>query len=101
MPPLRLQRETVPRCRPAYRKRMSPFWQGVAAGAAEIAGAVVIAGAGVRLDVQRGGVRAYEVEIDRAERPGLQCVVHRQIDAARLLVSEIQRRVVHVTSERE
>src|SRR6185437_3792719 len=83
--PPRLQSDAVPWGHPAGRKRVPPLRQRVATGRTEIACAVVITRARIRLDVQRGGVRPYQIEAQCAQGAERLRVIERYVDAALLL----------------
>src|SRR6185312_9945129 len=99
--PPRLQSDAVPWGHPAGRKRVPPLRQRVAAGRTEIARAVVITRTRVRLDVQRGGVRPYQIEAQRAQGAERLRVIERYVDAALLLESEIGQWIVDIAEGRE
>src|SRR6185312_16192649 len=99
--PPRLQSDAVPWGHPAGRKRVPPLRQRVATGRTEIACAVVITRARIRLDVQRGGVRPYQIEAQCAQGAERLRVIERYVDAALLLESEIGQWIIDIAEGRE
>src|SRR6185312_1768740 len=101
MTPPRLQSDSMPGGRPTGRERVSPLRQWIAAGGTEVTRAIVLARPGVGLRYEGGRVGADEVEAQRPEVAHALGVVERYVHSARLLESEIERRVLHIAELRE